>query len=160
MTTIDATTRIKQTQAQADALARAVGDFFEVPVGTRSDGEDPLEVAMEILSGAYVTRLHRYQHPDDAAVDRFASAMRSKLARSRDKGRGGWDDPDQCSVDFLADLLVGHLDKTNPGNLVDIANLCLMLHEREAPGEAVVEALIRAGIKRESFGELATAITT
>lgn len=28
-------------------------------------------------------------HPDDAAVDRFAAAMKEKLAAAREKGRGG-----------------------------------------------------------------------
>lgn len=33
------------------------------------------------------------QHPDDAAVDRFAAAIKEKLAQARAKGRGGWDNP-------------------------------------------------------------------
>lgn len=73
------------------------------------------------------------QHPDDAAVDRFAAAMKAKLAAAREKGRGGWDDPEACSVEFLADLLVGHIGKKgNPGNFEDIANLAMMLHQRGA----------------------------
>lgn len=72
------------------------------------------------------------QHPDDAAVDRFATAMKAKLAAAREKGRGGWDDPEACSVEFLADLLVGHVGKGNPGNFEDIANLAMMLHQRGA----------------------------
>ena len=72
------------------------------------------------------------QHPDDAAVDRFAVAMKAKLAAAREKGRGGWDDPNACSVEFLADLLVGHVGKGNQGNFEDIANLAMMLHQRGA----------------------------
>lgn len=72
------------------------------------------------------------QHTDDAAVDRFAIAMKAKLATAREKGRGGWDDPSACSVDFLAELLVGHVGKGNPGNFEDIANLAMMLHQRSA----------------------------
>lgn len=72
------------------------------------------------------------QHPDDAAVDRFAAAMKAKLAAAREKGRGGWDDPEACSVEFLADLLVGHIGKGNTGNFEDIANLAMMLHQRGA----------------------------
>jgi hypothetical protein len=72
------------------------------------------------------------QHPDDAAVDRFAAAMKAKLAAAREKGRGGWDDPDACSVELLADLLVGHIGKGNPVNFEDIANLAMMLHQRGA----------------------------
>jgi len=71
-------------------------------------------------------------HSDDAAVDRFALAMKAKLAGSREKGRGGWDDPSQCSVEFLAQLLLGHVTKGNAGNFEDIANLAMMLHQRGA----------------------------
>ena len=73
-----------------------------------------------------------WQHPDDAAVDRFAKAMKAKMAAAREKGRGGWDDPNACSVEFLADLLVGHVGKGNQGNFEDIANLAMMLHQRGA----------------------------
>jgi hypothetical protein len=31
-------------------------------------------------------------HKDDIAVDRFAAAMKAKLAAARAKGRDGWDD--------------------------------------------------------------------
>ncbi|WP_219305747.1 ASCH/PUA domain-containing protein [Aeromonas hydrophila] len=71
-------------------------------------------------------------HPDDAAVDRFAVVMKAKLASARAKGRSGWDDPAACSVEFLADLLVNHVGKGNPGNFEDIANLAMMLHQRGA----------------------------
>lgn len=75
------------------------------------------------------------QHPDDAAVDRFAAAMKAKLARARDKGRSGWDDPSRCSDEFLATELIAHLDKGNEGTFEDIANFCMMLHQRKAdPG--------------------------
>lgn len=71
-------------------------------------------------------------HPDDAAVDRFAAAMKAKLAKAREKGRGGWDDPAQCSVEFLAKLLVGHIGKGNAGTFEDVANFAMMLHQRGA----------------------------
>lgn len=71
-------------------------------------------------------------HSDDLAVDRFAVAMKAKLAAARAKGRGGWDDPEQCSVEFLAKLLIGHVRKGNSGNFEDIANLAMMLHQRGA----------------------------
>lgn len=72
------------------------------------------------------------QHPDDAAVDRFAAAMKAKLAAARAKGRGGWDDPSQCSVEFLAKLLVEHVGKGNSGTFEDVANFAMMLHQRGA----------------------------
>ena len=67
------------------------------------------------------------QHPDDAAVDAFAAAMKAKLAKARAKGRGGWDDKAQCSQQYLSDLLRGHVDKGDP---VDVANFCMMLSLR------------------------------
>lgn len=67
------------------------------------------------------------QHPDDQAVDRFAVAMKAKLAVARAKGRGGWDDPAQCTVDHLSNLLHSHVAKGDP---VDVANFAMMLHQR------------------------------
>lgn len=67
------------------------------------------------------------QHPDDIAVDRFAAAMKAKLAKKRAAGRGGWDDPTQCSIHDLARLLVEHIHKGDP---VDIANFAMMIHQR------------------------------
>lgn len=85
-------------------------------------------------------------HPgytDDRAVDRFAGRMRDKLAKARAKGRGGWDNPDQCSGEDLARMLVGHLDKANPGNYVDVANFCMMLDERGEPEATLAKAFWR-----------------
>jgi len=80
------------------------------------------------------------KHYDDKAVDIFASAMKEKLAAAREKGRGGWNDPAQCSVEFLAELLLGHVSKGNAGNFEDIANLAMMLYMRGAD-PAVLSAL-------------------
>lgn len=80
------------------------------------------------------------QHPDDAAVGRFAAAMKAKLAKSRAKGRGGWDDPNVCSVEFLARLLVEHLGKGNAGTFEDVANFAMMLHQRGADPKVLAEA--------------------
>lgn len=71
-------------------------------------------------------------HKDDQAVDRFAEAMKAKMARSREKGRYGWDDPEDCTDAFLAGMLRGHVGKGNPGNFEDIGCLAMMLHQRGA----------------------------
>lgn len=73
-------------------------------------------------------------HPDDLAVDKFAAMMKDKLKKSREKGRGGWDDPEQCHVFHLAKLLVEHVEKGDP---VDIANLAMMIALR-SPGSGVI----------------------
>jgi len=75
-------------------------------------------------------------HPDDAAVDRFAAVMATKLAKKRDDGRGGWEDKEQCSNALLSRLLREHVEKGDP---VDVANLAMMIHQR---GEAIAPAPI------------------
>lgn len=81
-------------------------------------------------------------HPDDRAVDLFALAMKSKLAHARRKGRSGWDDPTQCSIESLASMLADHLHKDNYGNFLDIANFCMMLHQRGAGPEVLQQAQV------------------
>lgn len=72
------------------------------------------------------------QHPDDLAVDAFAAAMKAKMAEARAKGRGGWEDPAQCTAEDLSRMLRSHVEKGDPR---DVANFCMMLHQR---GEAIV----------------------
>lgn len=67
------------------------------------------------------------QHPDDLAVDRFAAAMKAKLAKQRAKGYGGWDDTQQCPTERLQAMLVDHVAKGDP---VDVANFAMMLWSR------------------------------
>jgi hypothetical protein len=71
-------------------------------------------------------------HPDDLAVDRFAAAMKAKLAKKRAEGRGGWDRKDECSAEDLSYMIVQHLWKGDP---LDVGNLAMMLHQR---GERIV----------------------
>lgn len=88
-------------------------------------------------------------HPDDAAVDRFASAMKAKMERSRAKGRHGWDDPEDCTDGFLARLLIGHLAKGNAGTFEDIGCLAMMLHQRGADPATLAHEAIEHGITGE-----------
>lgn len=83
------------------------------------------------------------QHPDNVAVDTFAAAMKTKLANARAKGRQGWS---EASVrdEQLAELLVGHLSKSNLGNFEDIANFAMMLHQRGADPAVLALAFNRA----------------
>lgn len=68
------------------------------------------------------------QHPDDLAVDLFAVAMKAKLEFARNnRGRGGWQNKDECSADLLSKLLRGHVDKGDP---TDVANFCCFLWNR------------------------------
>jgi len=65
-------------------------------------------------------------HFDDHAVNRFAVAMKGKLAAKRLQGRGGWQEPD-VENGYLSRLLREHVDKGDP---VDVANLAMMIHQR------------------------------
>ncbi|WP_375058368.1 hypothetical protein [Zobellella sp. DQSA1] len=104
-----------------------------------NDGAFLVEV-MEILNRTPAAS----QHHDDMAVDAFAGAMKDKLAASRSKGRSGWDDPEQCSVEYLANLLVEHVAKGDP---VDVANLAMMLHQRGADSEVLASSLAEVQAK-------------
>jgi hypothetical protein len=66
-------------------------------------------------------------HFDNDSVEQFAAAMKAKLAKKRDEGRGGWEDKEQCSNAFLSRLLVEHVQKGDP---VDVGNLAMMIHQR------------------------------
>lgn len=73
-------------------------------------------------------------HPDDIAVDRFAAAMKEKLAAARAKGRGGWENDEPGMQQRLSDMLRAHVEKGDPR---DVANFCMFLHQR---GEAILPA--------------------
>src|SRR5690606_27225624 len=90
------------------------------------------------------------QHPDDEAVDCFAAAMKAKLKWEREeRGRYGWNDPEVCSEEYLAKLLIEHLAKGNEGNFEDIANFCMMLHQRGAHPRVLADALTSSNMEQE-----------
>lgn len=72
---------------------------------------------------------------DDMALAAFTAAMRDKLARKRDEGRGGWHDKTDCTNEHLSDLLRRHVEKGDP---VDVANLAMMIHQRGEQIDAYV----------------------
>jgi putative ABC transport system permease protein len=39
----------------------------------------------------------------------YARVMKEKMAKSREKGRGGWDDPAVCKVEDLGQMLIDHI---------------------------------------------------
>lgn len=67
------------------------------------------------------------EHPDDIAVAKFTLVMQEKLAKKREEGRGGWQDPKLCPPGTLNEMLCEHVAKGDP---VDVANLAMMLHTR------------------------------
>ena len=77
-------------------------------------------------------RAERDQIANKAGVKKLKEAMKEKLAAARLKGRGGWQDKDDCSQEHLSRLLREHVEKGDP---VDVANFCMMLHAR---GETIL----------------------
>jgi|GEM_PF-1804648 len=80
------------------------------------------------------------QHFDDRAIDRFAAAMKTKMAAARAKGRDGWFDRIKCPEKRLARMLIEHLSKGNEGTFEDVANFCMMLHQRGEDPQVLAEA--------------------
>ncbi|RLK45973.1 hypothetical protein [Cupriavidus plantarum] len=105
----------------------------DLQIAERNAGQD-LEEALH-LAETYILS----QHSDDVHVDAMADAMKARLAEKRAEGRGGWDDADHCTVEYLAALLVGAVVK---GKSVDVANFAMMLHERNARPAVLTNALI------------------
>lgn len=107
------------------------------PVGGRLSTHKRLSEAKAAAQADYATRIRSAlsaqvqdvasPHPDDLAVDRFALAMKEKLAQKRAEGRGGWDNPDECSVEWLSELLIRHIEKGDP---IDVGNFAMMIHQR------------------------------
>lgn len=88
--------------------------------------------AAELIDAAFAQLCAaKVEHPDDAAVDRFAAALKAKLAKKREQGAGGWE---AASEEWLNKLLVDHLAKGDP---VDVGNFAMMLWNN---GQRVAEA--------------------
>lgn len=77
-------------------------------------------------------RAERDQIASKAGLKKIKRAMKEKLDAARLKGRGGWQDKDDCSQEHLSQLLREHVEKGDP---VDVANFCMMLHAR---GEGIL----------------------
>ena len=65
---------------------------------------------------------------DDKLVHYASDAMREKLKLARVRGRGGWWNSDECTIDDLRTLLREHVEK---GDMRDVLNLAAMVYVRE-----------------------------
>lgn len=88
------------------------------------NGTSTLPQPMATSSNPHQSARH---HHDDKAVDLFATAMKTKLAKQRAKGHGGWDDKEKCPDGRLQKMLADHLPKGDP---VDVANFAMFLWHR------------------------------
>jgi hypothetical protein len=85
-----------------------------------------------------VQRSARHVHPDDVAIAVFGAQLASAMASGRMNGRGGWNNPNECSIEKLASLLVNNVWS---GDIIDIGNYAMMLHYRGADRSAIPLAL-------------------
>ncbi len=108
-----------QFLSEAGLRKIAFGPKVEVLAAAQSDYEPRILSALTEPDGE--------AHPDDLAVDRFAAAMKAKLAKKRNEGRGGWDNREECTAEHLSYLLIQHCLKGGP---LDVGNLAMMLHQR------------------------------
>lgn len=111
--------------------------------------EQMRDYARENVAHATAAQQSAEQHPDDAAVDRFAAAMKAKLKKKRQEGRAGWQ---FMASEQLSALLHEHVRKGDP---VDVANLAMMLHQNgqviEPPAAVVTDEMVeilRAEVER------------
>lgn len=95
-------------------------------IGTIEYGENEKYYSESVILEAIAAH-KAAAHPDDVAVDAFATRMKEKLAKKRAEGRGGWEDKARCSAKFLSLLLREHVQKGDP---VDVANFCMFLFNR------------------------------
>ncbi len=116
-------------------------------------GEHTLKVLAEIVSAAAPNLLPQTPevnaalnpgHPDDDAVDAFAAEMKFKLARKRRQGYTGWNTY-ACTDAQLAHMLLEHVPKGDP---IDIANFCMMLHQRNVEHPEVAVKAISDEVRR------------
>lgn len=87
------------------------------------------------------------QHSDDLAVDQFAQALKDKMRKSREKGRSGWDDKQQCPNGRLQQMLIDHLGKGDPLDVGAFAMMLFIRSERTNPPT-------REPLSKEALGSL------
>ena len=119
-----------------EGVWRWYASFEAAKAAAFADYEQRIRSALEAETGGG-------EHPDDLAVDRFATAMKAKLKWERDeRNRSGWQD---MSAADLSRLLYEHLPKGDP---IDVANLAMMLHQNgqqiEAPATTTDERAVEA----------------
>src|SRR5271157_3496530 len=93
--------------------------------------------------------VEQVKHADEIYANGFCDAMKKKLAKKRAEGRGGWNNPAECAVEYLAELLIGHLSKKD---LIDIGNFAMMLHFRIGGGEALAAEFAKVLGEAEARG--------
>lgn len=82
----------------------------------------------KLAARGVVERSYIEETADMRLLDLSQRAMREKLRIARHKGRGGWWNDTECSIDHLRALLREHVEK---GDMRDVMNLAAMVFVRE-----------------------------
>ncbi|WKV29320.1 hypothetical protein vBPaeMP1420_75 [Pseudomonas phage vB_PaeM_P1420] len=101
----------------------------------------PSPVDGVIMTSLDVLRKAKPEAQDEYALSMFATAIRQKLQRSRDKGRGGWID---CDEDVLINGFSEHALKGNENNLLDLATFLMFMWVRGIDDAKIPPALEKA----------------
>lgn len=101
----------------------------------------PSPVDGVIMTSLDVIRKAQPEAQDEYAVSMFATAIRQKLQRSRDKGRGGWID---CDENVLLDGFAEHALKGHENNLLDLATFLMFMWVRGIDYAKIPPALEKA----------------
>ncbi|BAM37068.1 hypothetical protein G182_gp70 [Pseudomonas phage KPP12] len=101
----------------------------------------PSPVDGVIMTSLDVLRKAKPEAQDEYALSMFATAIRQKLQRSRDKGRGGWID---CDEDILINGFAEHALKGNENNLLDLATFLMFMWVRGIDDAKIPPALEKA----------------
>ncbi|WFP47201.1 hypothetical protein FIM_gp64 [Pseudomonas phage FIM] len=101
----------------------------------------PSPVDGVIITSLDVLRKAKPEAQDEYAVSMFATAIRQKMQRSRDKGRGGWID---CDEDILINGFAEHALKGNENNLLDLATFLMFMWVRGIDDAKIPPALEKA----------------
>lgn len=94
-----------------------------------------------IMTSIDVLQKAKSEAQDEYAVSMFATAIRQKLQRSRDKGRGGWID---CDENVLINGFAEHALKGNENNLLDLATFLMFMWVRGIDYAKIPPALEKA----------------
>ncbi|WP_341714489.1 hypothetical protein [Limnobacter sp.] len=112
-----------QALKKAFSIGKIYGQVFEGIDSTDQTAAESKKLEFERLCEATIRNLSScdLQHSDDEAVDKFAQAMKQKLAQAREKGRSGWE---QMNPADISAMLREHVEKGDPR---DVANFCMFL---------------------------------
>lgn len=81
-----------------------------------------------VQSAWYAPKTCNSQYIDTSALENLFEKQRVKLLEKRKEGRSGWNNKEDCSQQYLSNLLHKAVEK---GDVVSVANYCAFLNARE-----------------------------